>query len=109
MNNRRQSGGLFYSTALVVTALLLIMSAAVQADDDHLDASRLVEAGEILPLEIILQKVRQLRPGKVIEVELESDHNLKIYEIELLGPDGIVLKLELNASTGELIKIREHD
>ena len=43
------------------------------ADDDHIEARRLLDAGEILPLESILKNVREKFPGKILEVKLERE------------------------------------
>lgn len=86
---------------LITVSLLIILSAALYADDDHDDAKRLLESGEILALEIVLEKARKLRAGKVLEVELETKKGKKIYEIELLDSDGTVYELKYDAKTGE--------
>jgi len=53
----------------------LLTGAAITAyaDDDHEEAKRLLESGDILALEIILEKARDIQPGKILEVELESE------------------------------------
>jgi len=43
--------------------------------------------------------------GEVIEVELEDEDGVRLYEIELLGPDGQVVEFLLDAATGEIIGI----
>ncbi len=86
---------------LIITSLLIIISIPLFADDDHDKAKRLVESGEILALEIVLKKAREIQAGKVLEVELESENNNMIYEIELLSPDGIVFELKFDAKTGK--------
>lgn len=83
---------------------LLLFSAAGLADDDHLEARRLVETGSILPLESILDRVQAQRPGRILEVELEREDGRYIYEIELLDQSGQVWELELDAVTGETLE-----
>ncbi|MDH5368818.1 MAG: PepSY domain-containing protein [Gammaproteobacteria bacterium] len=77
------------------------MSSPLFADDDHNEAKRLVESGEILALEIIMEKARKIQAGKILEVELETKKDKKIYEIELLSPEGIVFELKFDARTGK--------
>lgn len=98
-----------FKLGLITFVMALSPLQLAHADSDYLDARRLVEAGDILPLATILQKAREIRQGKVLEVELETKNNLIIYEIELLTGDGIVLELLLNARTGHLIQIKEDD
>lgn len=64
-----------------------------------------VRAGRIVPLEQVLADALRRYPGTLIEVELEGDE----YEIEILGPDGVVMELEYEASTGRFRKIERDD
>lgn len=89
------------SLKLIVTSLLIFLSTPLFADDDHDEAKRLMESGEILALEVVLKKAREIQAGKVLEVELESENNNMIYEIELLSTDGIVFELKFDARTGK--------
>lgn len=89
------------SLKLIATSLLIFLSAPLFADDDHDEAKRLMESGEILALEVVLKKAREIQAGKVLEVELESENNNMIYEIELLNTDGIVFELKFDARTGK--------
>lgn len=73
-------------------------------EDDHDRARRALEAGEILPLRTILDIVERDYPGQILEVELERDDGIWLYEIKLIGSGGIVIKLELNARDGSLLK-----
>jgi len=73
------------------------------------DAIRLKRAGKILPLNRVLEIIRQKFSGTVIEVELEGESdegediapNL-IYEIKLLDPYGQRIDIEINARTGTI-------
>ena len=93
----------------IFISLTLILSSSLYADDDHEEAKRLVESGEILSLQEILVKVRDIQPGKVLEIELESKRNIKIYEIELLQPDGTVLELKFDAKSGQHLSTEKED
>lgn len=99
--------------AALAFALLLVGAAAMQplvasADGgrDHDRARAALEAGEILPLETILARVRRQHPGDVLELELEREHGRWVYEIKLLQQGGRVVKLEVDASTGEVLRDR---
>jgi len=83
---------------------LLLLATTGLADDDHIEARRLVETGSILPLESILDQVQAQRPGRILEVELEREDGGYIYEIELLDESGQVWELELDAVTGETLE-----
>jgi uncharacterized membrane protein YkoI len=68
------------------------------------DAKALQERGDILPLETILANASKDYPGKVIEVELESEYGAHLYELEILDKDGKVWELKYDARSGELLK-----
>lgn len=93
---------------LIMVQLLTGVIPAI-ADDDHLEARRLVESGEVLPLQSILDKYRADYPGRVIEVELEKKHDQIIYEIEIVDDRGEVRELYINARNGELLKVEVED
>lgn len=74
-------------------------------DDEWRELHEQVEAGELLPLSEIMETLRREYKGEVIEVELEDEAGARVYEIELLGPDGQVVEFLLDAATGEIIGI----
>ena len=94
----------FYTYVLVAVGSALALTGMVTADDDHEQARRLREAGDILPLETILQRAQAHHPGRVLEVELESEHGRHVYEIEILDAQGVVQELYFDAHSGELLK-----
>lgn len=63
--------------------------------------------GEILPLAKILAIVAVQVPGEVIKVELDRDDDKMIYEIKVLADSGRVREIELDARSGEVIKIED--
>jgi uncharacterized membrane protein YkoI len=80
---------------------------ATYADIDQATARKLVSSGQILPLEKIHEKAKQIKPGKILETELEKKRGLYIYEVELLDSHGTVWEIKLDAKTGQLIKLEE--
>ena len=83
---------------------LLITSSISLADSDYLEARKLYESGKILSLEEIIEKVKTHHPGRILEAELENKSGQLIYELEILGKDGIVKEIYVNAETAEIIK-----
>ncbi|MHC8295304.1 PepSY domain-containing protein [Pseudomonas sp. LB3P58] len=89
-------------------ALLAFCSVVMARDLDQDEALRLRQRGVILPLEQLLQQALDRYPGaKLLEAELEEKHDVYVYEVELLTADGVVRELDLDASTGQLLKDRE--
>lgn len=70
---------------------------------DHDQARQAMEAGHILPLQTVIQRLARERPGHLLEVELERKGTRWVYEIKLLEPNGRLVKLKLDARTGALL------
>ena len=85
--------------------ILAAMALPVCAFDfgDHDRARQALEAGKILPLEKVIEKVNRDNPGQVMEVELEHKNDRWVYEIKLLRPRGVLVKLLVDASNGTVI------
>ena len=56
-------------------------------------------------IEIALEEI----PGEVLEVELETEDGMQVYEVELLDEDGTEFELILAADTGDILEIEEED
>ena len=87
-----------YPIQRVLLSAFMILSplTVAMADDDYIEARRLLNSGEILPLEVILKNVRQIFPGKVLEVELEKEDQHIVYELEILGGDGVIKEIYID-------------
>lgn len=96
-------------SALLTAMLTLSPVHILQADDDHIEAKRLLNSGEIMALDDILKIIRQTYPGKLLEVELEKEDKKIVYEVEILGVDGIVKEIYIDATNGKIISIKEDD
>ena len=90
------------------TGLLLLMTSAM-ADEDQDVAKQLMEQGEILPLEKILEQARLIHPGRILEAEMEHKGEIYVYEIEIVDAQGRVWELKLNAQTGDLVDKEKKD
>lgn len=88
--------------------LLACGSAASSAGDDHDRARQALEAGEVLPLRTILERVEREYPGQVIDVELEREHGNKldrwVYEVKVLRSGGSLIKLKVDARDGTILR-----
>jgi uncharacterized membrane protein YkoI len=96
------------SGALLGTALL-IFSLGTHAEDEHDRARRLRDAGDILPLEVIIERAQRERPGRILELHLEEKRNRMLYEVELVDEQGIVWELYFDARSGDLVKTKQED
>ena len=97
-------------TRLLLAAILVLQPAMPAAQFlDHEVARRAVGRGDVMPLEQILALIEARYPGRILEVELEDEDGLWLYEIEILTPTGRVLEIELDPRTGAILSLEEDD
>jgi uncharacterized membrane protein YkoI len=94
---------------LPLALALLAFSLGAGAEDDHDRARRLRDAGDILPLEAVIEQARQEKPGRILEIQLKERKSRVLYEVELVDDSGIVWELYFDARSGELIKTEQED
>ncbi len=96
--------------ASLMLAGMLAAPMAQASDKDHERARQAVQAGQVMPLPAVLDKLAATHPGQVLEVELERErrdgNEVWVYEIRLLQADGQLMKLELDAKTAEVLRSR---
>ncbi|MCV6591038.1 MAG: hypothetical protein OIF57_18750 [Marinobacterium sp.] len=102
------------STASVSAALAsgsLLFSASAQARKangelellDYQACRTLVEAGDILPMGELYQRVNEKLDGRMLDTVLVRRPQGYIYQMEIAGRDGVVRIVEIDASTGRLL------
>jgi uncharacterized membrane protein YkoI len=92
---------------LVVLALVLALAVAAGADDDHTRAKAAREAGEIVSLRAILDRVEAEFTGSPLEIELDDDDAGRwVYKVKLLAPGGAIVKLEYDARDARLLRAK---
>jgi uncharacterized membrane protein YkoI len=107
MQSRTRITATSLASALCVAAGVALFPA--NADEGPAVAKRLSEAGVILPLEKIVAAARKIKPGEVLETELERKGKGYVYEIEILDVHGQVWEVKLDAKTAKLIKLESED
>jgi uncharacterized membrane protein YkoI len=111
--------------SLSVCALILAcalsafgLCVSVQAKDSHSrhderesikEAYEGAKSGKILPLAKILDKVRKMHPGEVVETKFEHKGEALIYEIYFLDSAGRRQEIYVDARTGDLIESEGED
>lgn len=96
-------------TTLACTLALLLATVPARADSDQDRARAAVQGGQVLPLRTVLERLEREHPGQVLEVELERDGGRWVYEVRLLQAGGRLVKLELDAGSGEVLQRRERE
>ena len=51
-----------------------------------------------------LKIATELVPGRVVEAELEDEEDIPFYEIEIISSEGIVVEVQVDANSGQIIK-----
>ena len=92
--------------ALVVSVGALLPATVFADDDDHDRARQALLAGKVLSLRDVLDKVMADYPGEPVEIEFEEEDGVYEYEIKMLQPAGNIIKLKVDASTGEVIGLK---
>jgi uncharacterized membrane protein YkoI len=95
--------------SLLSCVIAIFISGSAFADSDHNKARKLKEAGEILPLEVIIANARKQLSGHILEIELEFEDDRYVYELEMLDDSGTIWELDYDAQSGKLIKKKVDD
>lgn len=90
----------------LILSLAVALPTWAEEAGDHDRARRALEAGEILPLKTVLEKVSVDTPGEVMEVEMERSAERWVYEIKILRSGGALVKLIVDARDGTIIARR---
>lgn len=96
------------ASLLLAVAMTVALPSHAGGAGDHDRARQALEAGEILPLKTVLERLARDTPGEVMEVELERRGERWIYEIKLLRAGGSLTKLKVDARDGTIVSRREH-
>lgn len=97
-------------TALFAIALCLVTTGRAADLTDFDSARQALELGRARPLTELLPMIERETKGHVIEVEFELDEkDTYVYEFELIAPDGRLLKAIVDAASGGILSIDEHE
>ncbi len=87
---------------VVLLALTCFCATVFAVDQDAI--RRAVQQGDMRPLTEILQRVQAIHPGRILDVDLEVDRTgRRVYEIELLRPDGVKAVVRVDAHSGDAL------
>jgi uncharacterized membrane protein YkoI len=85
-----------------VVGLLFTLSSGAWADDKEGKATDLVKDAKVT-IDQAIKTASEKVPGTVIEAELEKKHGKTVWEVEVLGADGNVTEVHIDAATGAVI------
>lgn len=92
---------------ILLTLMLQIGSGSAAPNetdnDDHEAAHRALQQGQAKPLGVILELIKPQISGDIIDVEFENTNGRYIYELKIVGPDGRLHEIYVDALTAEIL------
>jgi uncharacterized membrane protein YkoI len=88
--------------AIIAVGILVLSGTAAWSDDKDGKVADLVKDAKVTidqAIKTALEKV----PGTVVEAELEKKHGKTVWEVEIVGGDGAVTEVHIDAATGAVI------
>jgi uncharacterized membrane protein YkoI len=85
-----------------VVGLLFALGSTAWADDKEGKITDLVKDATVT-IDQAIKTASEKVPGTVVEAELEKKHGKTVWEVEVLGADGNVTEVHIDASTGAVI------
>jgi len=92
---------------IIVAITTFFMMVSAHSGSDHDQARSALLRGEIMPLKQLLERLETTHPGQILEVELEREGNRWRYEVKILQTEGKLLKLDVDAVSGEVLRQRD--
>jgi uncharacterized membrane protein YkoI len=85
-----------------VVGLLFALGSSAWADDKEGKITDLVKDAKVT-IDQAIKTASEKVPGTVVEAELEKKHGKTVWEVEVLGADGNVTEVHIDAATGAVI------
>ncbi len=85
-----------------VMGLLFALGSSAWADDKEGKITDLVKDAKVT-IDQAIKTASEKVPGTVVEAELEKKHGKTVWEVEVLGADGNVMEVHIDAATGAVI------
>ncbi|HKN87805.1 MAG TPA: PepSY domain-containing protein [Nitrospiraceae bacterium] len=94
--------------ALVVGALLLFNIPAWSDSKGKKDKGEDAHVTDLMKeakitIEQAIKTAAEKAPGTIVEAELEKKHGKTVWEVEVVGADGAVTEVHIDAASGEVI------
>jgi uncharacterized membrane protein YkoI len=89
-------------TGLLAISLFVGFSTPAWSDDKEGKIADLVKDAKVTAEQAIKTAMEKV-PGTVVEAELEKKHGKTVWEVEILGADGNVTEVHIDAAEGTVI------
>jgi hypothetical protein len=87
--------------AMLACGVLLTGGWALSSEGNHKQGEGPSTAR--LSIEEAIATAKSQVPGQVLEAELENEHGMAVYEIEIASKTGPVMEIKIDARSGELL------
>ena len=92
---------------LLAALLALLMAPSLAAASDQDRARAAVMSGQARPLGEILGEIRGDYPGRLLDTHLaQSGGGTWVYRLRILGADGRVVSLTVDAKSARILRVR---
>ncbi len=104
----------FLNLMMAVTAATVFgLSSAAWSDDKEGKLADLLKDAKVT-IDQAIKTALEKAPGTAVEAELEKKHDKTVWEVEVVGADGNVTEVHIDAATGAVIdteakKDKKHD
>jgi len=92
----------FKMVAAGLIGLSIALGATAWADDKEGKVADLAKEAKTT-IDQAIKTASEKVPGTVVEAELEKKHGKTVWEVEVLGADGTVTEVHIDAATGAVI------
>jgi uncharacterized membrane protein YkoI len=89
-------------TGLLAISLIVGVSTVAMSDEKEGKITDLVKDAKVTAEQAIKTAMEKV-PGTVVEAELEKKHGKTVWEVEVLGADGKVTEVHIDAAEGTVI------
>jgi uncharacterized membrane protein YkoI len=89
-------------TGLLAICLVVGSTSVALSDDKEGNVADLVKDAKVT-IEQAIKTAMEKVPGTVVEAELQKKHGKTVWEVEILGADGKVTEVHINAADGTVI------
>lgn len=88
--------------ALLMVGLVVGFTAPAWSDDKEGNVADLVKDAKVT-IDQAIKTAQEKVPGTVVEAELEKKHGKTVWEVEVVGADGKVTEVHIDAAAGTVI------
>ncbi|HKC93082.1 MAG TPA: PepSY domain-containing protein [Nitrospira sp.] len=92
----------FGLAAILTVTLVFAFSVTAWSDDKEGNVAELVKDAKVT-IDQAIKTAQEKVPGTVVEAELEKKHGKTVWEVEVVGADGKVTEVHIDAATGTVI------